>query len=178
MVNHFVRDEFPSADDGDNYFDFLEKLQDEIVYLQLVIDEILSDNLFNNNIYIQLTGMMRYAKNRIFPVFSAFLAEDPNFNQDIYYEFMDIHLMVNYLFDKLQYEIDEVVIKWDFNNAEIKEDIDNLETVNYYLNLIQFQISLFAGIYDSKVSLIEGKISQEVYDDEMESIHKILDDEF
>ena len=177
MVNHFVREDFPSFDDGDSYFVFLERLQDEIIYLQLVFDEIMNNNIFNNNVYIQLTGMIKYTNNRIFPLFSAFLSDDSNFNEDIYFEFMDIHLMVHFLFDKLQYEMDEVIIKWTYNNVVVKDNIDNLESVNYYLNLIQFQISLFTSIFDLKVSLLEGEISQEVYDDEIENIHNVLDDE-
>lgn len=176
MSNQFEEDIFLTIDDGDKYFDYLDDVQKDVSYLHETLETIINENVFNNRVYVEVTGLIKYSKNRLFPLLSSFLAEDENFSNDIYIEFMDIHLMLNFLFDKLQYELDEVLIKSDLTVSTIEDTIDKFESVNYYLTLIEFQISLFLAIFDLKLALIKNQISEDEFMYQIEQLHKILDE--
>ena len=135
------------------------------------IDEIVEKNVFSKEIYVELTGIMNYASKRIFPLLLAFFGQDENFDEDIYPEFMDIQLMVLYLFDKLRYELDEVLLKWNVTDAVIYDEIINLHSVNYLLKLILPQLSLFANVFDLKIQLISGTVDEVEFERRMVEIH-------
>lgn len=172
MSKDLLDDNFLNINDNyDDYIEYVRLIFTEYCEIVEKIDKIIEDNIFSNVTYIELTGIIRYAKKRVFPLLSAFLGQDENFDEDIYPEFMDIQLMALYLFDKLQYNLDEIVIKWKLNEAVIDEDIINLETVNYLLKLILPQLLLLAKLFDLKIQLLEESISEDEYKKRFVEVH-------
>ena len=158
-------------DDYDEYIQYLRLIFTDYYEVIQKLDGIVEENIFSNNVYMELTGIIKYVSKRIFPQLLAFFGQDENFEEDIYPEFMDIQLMVLYLFDKLQYEIDQTIINWNFNDAVIDEDIINLESINYLMKLILPQLTLFAQVFDLKIQLLEGSIDQSTFEKQMVEVH-------
>ena len=165
----------------DNFLNMADDFKEYIKYLRLIFtdysevvesfDNIIEKNVFDKKTYIEFTGMIKYTSKRIFPLLSAFFGQDENFENDIYHEFMDIQLMVLYLFDKLQYELDELILKWNLNDAVIYDELINIESVNYLLKLIMPQLTLFEKVFDLKIQLIEGLIDEKEFDKKIVEIH-------
>lgn len=172
MVGELIDDNFLTMDDNyDKYIQYLHSISS--CYNEIVegFDKIIEENVFNREVYMNLTGIIRYTSKRVFPLFSAFLIQDENFEGDIYPEFMDIQLMVLYLFDKLQYELDEIIRKWNYNDPDIHEEIINLQSINYLFKLIMPQLTLFGEVFNIKIQLIEGIIGEEEFEKKMIEIH-------
>ena len=105
MAKELVNDDFLTMnDDFEEYIKYVNLLLTDYYEIVDKIDKIIENNVFSSETYIELTGIMKYASKRVFPLLLAFFGQDENFEDDIYPEFMDIQLMVLYLFDKLQYE--------------------------------------------------------------------------
>lgn len=171
MVGEIIDDNFVTIDDYEQYIQYLHSIFSEYEEVVEGFDKIIEENRFNKDCYMQLTGLIKYTSKRIFPVLSAFFIHDENFDGDIYAEFMDIQLMVLYLFDKLQYGLDEIIMKWHLNDAVISEEIINLESINYLFKLIMPQLSLFKDVFDIKIQAIEGIIDENEFDKKMIEIH-------
>ncbi len=172
MADEIIDDNFINIeDDYGEYVQFLRLLFTEYIELVEKIDKIIDENVFSGYTYMELTGLIRYASKRVFPLLLAFFGQDENFEDEIYPEFMEIQLMVLYLFDKLQYELDETVIKWNMNDAVIDEDIINLQSVNYLLKLIIAQLALFGNVFDIKIQNIEGTLSNDDYEKRLVEVH-------
>ncbi len=157
-------------DDYEKYIEYLQFLLANYFDVVKKIDMIVEKNIFTSDTYVQLTGQMKYCSKRVFPLLLAFLGQDDHFDEDIYPEFMDMQLMVLYLFDKLQYELDEILLKMDVGE-EIREELIDLESVNYLLKLILPQLSLFANVFSTKISLIKGEISEMDFEKKMIELH-------
>jgi len=168
-------DAFLSMADGDEYFDYLHEINDELELILDVWNKISESNDFNSYVYIQLTGIIKYVKNRLFPLYLTFFGHDENFVNDLYPEYMDIHLMSLFLLDKLQYQLDEAIIKWDMTEAIVVDELTNLGTINYYINLINVQLTLLHQVFTAKIKLMEGTISQKQFDLKIDKIHRSLD---
>lgn len=172
MVGEIIEDNFLTMDDDINqYIQYLRSIFGEYKEIVECFDKIIEENTFNKQAYMELTGIIKYTSKRVFPVLSAFLVQDENFEGDVYPEFMEIQLMVLYLFDKLQYELDEVILKWHLNDAVINEEIINLVSVNYLLKVIMPQLSLFLKVFDYKIQVIEGIIDEAVFEKKMIELH-------
>lgn len=172
MSKNIIDDNFLKIeDDYDKYMEYVRLIFTEYYEIVEKIDKIIDDNIFSNKTYMELTGIIKYASKRVFPLLLAFFGQDDNFDEDIYPEFMDIQLMVLYLFDKLQYELDESIVKWNLNEVIIDDDIINMESVNYLLKLIIAQLVLFTKVFDIKIQLIEGSISENDYERKLVEIH-------
>ncbi len=171
MAKNIAEDNFLKIEDNyQEYIGYVKLIFTEYYEIVEKIDQIIEANIFSNKVYMELTGLIKYASKRVFPLLLAFFGQDENF-EDIYPEFMDIQLMVLYLFDKLQYELDEVVLKWNHNDAVINEEIINIESVNYLLKVIIEQLSLFTKVFDLKIQLIEGTITDEEYERKLVEVH-------
>lgn len=172
MSGEIVDDNFLNMnDDFDQYIKYLRLLFTDYNEIVESFDNIIEKNVFDKQTYVELTGIIKYASKRVFPLLSAFFGQDENFEEDVYQEFMDIQLMVLYLFDKLQYELDEIILKWNLNDAVIYDELINLESVNYLLKLIVPQLFLFVKIFDLKIQLIEGTISETEYQIKLVEVH-------
>lgn len=172
MSKDLVEDNFVSYDENyDEYIKFLRLLFTEFHDNIEIIDNIMDDDVFNNKTYIELVGVTNYIKRRLFPQMLAFFGQDDQFEDDVYPEFMDIQLMVLYLFDKLNYELDQIVMHFNFNIPVFNESMINLESVNYLLKLIYPQLLLFSKIFDLKIQLIEGSIDEKEFDRLMVEVH-------
>ena len=170
--NRLLDDNFLKIeDDYSEYIKYLRLIFTEYYEIIQKLDKIVEENVFCNEVYIELTGLIKYASKRVFPQLLAFFGQDENFEDDVYPEFMDIQLMVLYLFDKLQYELDNTIINWNFNDPVIDEDIINLESINYLMKLILPQLSLFAQVFDLKIQLLEGSITQSSFEKQMIEVH-------
>ena len=172
MSGEIIDDNFLNMnDDFDQYVKYLRLLFTDYNEMVESFDDIVEKNIFNKQTYVELTGIIKYASKRVFPLLTAFFGQDENFEDDVYREFMDIQLMVLYLFDKLQYEMDEIILKWDLNDAVIYDELINLESVNYLLKLIVPQLLLFVKIFDLKIQLIEGTISETEFQMKLVQVH-------
>lgn len=172
MSGEIIDDNFLNMhDDFDQYIKYLRLLFTDYNEIVEKFDNIIEKNVFNKQTYVELTGIIKYTSKRIFPLLSAFFGQDENFEDDVYQEYMDIQLMVLYLFDKLQYELDEIILKWNLNDAVIYDELINLESVNYLLKLIVPQLFLFVKIFDLKIQFIEGTISETEYQIKLVEVH-------
>lgn len=168
----FVEDGFINMDENyDEYVKYLRLLFTEYYENVHLMDTIMEDNVFNSKTYVELTGIVNLMKKRIFPQLFAFFSMDELFEDDIYPEFMDIHLMVLYMFDKLRYELDEVLLHYDYNNPIIDEELIDLENINYLLKMIYPQLSLFAKVFDLKIQVVEGSIDEMEFEKRMIEVH-------
>jgi hypothetical protein len=172
MPGEIIDDNFLKIDDDFNqYIKYLRLIFTDYNEVVVKFDNIIEKNVFDKQTYVELTGIIKYTSKRVFPLLSAFFSQDENFEEDIYHEFMDIQLMVLYLFDKLQYELDEIILKWNLNDAVIYDEIINMESVNYLLKLIMPQLSLFVNVFDLKIQLIEGSITDTEFENKIVEIH-------
>lgn len=172
MVGEISNDNFLTMDDNfDQYIQYIHSIYADYSDVVERFDNIIEEDKFNKQVYIELTGIIKYISKRVFPVLSAFLGQDENFEEDIYPEFMDIQLMVLYLFDKLQYQLDEIILKWNLNDAVIEDQIINLESINYLFKVILPQLMLFRNVFDVKIQLIEGIIDDGEFEKKMIEIH-------
>jgi hypothetical protein len=172
MPGEIIDDNFLKIDDDFNqYIKYLRLIFTDYNEVVEKFDNIIEKNVFDKQTYVELTGIIKYTSKRVFPLLSAFFSQDENFEEDIYHEFMDIQLMVLYLFDKLQYELDEIILKWNLNDAVIYDEIINMESVNYLLKLIMPQLSLFVNVFDLKIQLIEGSITDTEFENKIVEIH-------
>lgn len=172
MAEELVNDNFLTIEDNyEEYLQYINLIFTDYYELVESLDKIVEKNIFSKEVYVELNGIMNYASKRIFPVLLAFFGQDENFDEDIYPEFMDIQLMVLYLFDKLRYELDEVLLKWNMSDAVIYEEIINLHSVNYLLKLILPQLSLFVKVFDLKIQLISGTIDEVEFERKFVEIH-------
>ena len=172
MAGEIIDDNFLTInDDFNKYIQYLRLIFADYAEVVESIDKIIDENVFNKQTYVELTGIIKYTSKRVFPLLSAFFGQDENFENDIYHEFMDIQLMVLYLFDKLQYELDEIILKWNLNDAVIKDELINIESVNYLLKLIMPQLLLFVNVFDLKIQQSEGSISEDEFEKKMVEIH-------
>ncbi|MBE6486812.1 MAG: hypothetical protein E7Z85_08245 [Methanosphaera stadtmanae] len=172
MPGEIIDDNFLKMDDDFNqYIKYLRLIFTDYNEVVEKFDNIIEKNVFDKQTYVELTGIIKYTSKRVFPLLSAFFGQDENFEEDIYHEFMDIQLMVLYLFDKLQYELDEIILKWNLNDAVIYDEIINMESVNYLLKLIMPQLSLFVNVFDLKIQLVEGSITDTEFENKIVEIH-------
>jgi len=172
MVGEITNDNFLTMNDNfDQYIEYIHSIYADYSDVVERFDNIVEEDTFNKQVYIELTGMIKYISKRVFPLLSAFLGQDDNFDEDIYPEFMDIQLMVLYLFDKLQYQLDEIILKWNLNDAVIESQIINLESINYLFKLIIPQLTLFQKVFGVKIQLIEGIIDEGEFEKQMIEIH-------
>ena len=172
MTKELVDDNFLTMeDDFDEYKKYINLLFTDYYEIVDKMDNIVENNVFSGETYVELTGLIKYASKRVFPLLLAFFGQDENFEEDIYPEFMDIQLMVLYLFDKLQYELDEALIKYNISEVVVYEEIINLESINYLLKLILPQLSLFTKVFDLKIQLIDGTINKGEFEHKMVEIH-------
>lgn len=158
-------------DDFEGYVKYLHLLFTDYYELVEKLDNVVEKNVFSQEVYVEVSGIIKYASKRVFPLLLTFFSHDDNFDEDIYPEFMDIQLMVLYLFDKLQYEMDEQMLKWNVNDVVIYEEIINLESINYLFKLILPQLLLFVKVFDTKIENIEGKIGDEEFEQKMIEVH-------
>ena len=175
MAKELVVDDFLTMDEDYNeYVKYVNLLFTDYYEIVEKMDGIVEKNVFSSEAYVELTGLIKYASKRVFPLLLAFFGQDENFEDDIYPEFMDIQLMVLYLFDKLQYELDEALIKYSITDVVVYDEIINLESVNYLLKLILPQLSLFTKVFDLKIQLIDGTIDDVEYERKMIEIHDTM----
>lgn len=172
MSGEIIDDNFlKMSDDFKQYIQYLHLIFTDYKEVVEKFDNIIENNQFDKQTYVELTGIIKYTSKRVFPLLSAFLGQDENFEDDIYHEFMDIQLMVLFLFDKLQYELDEVILKWNLNDAVISDEIINMESVNYLLKLVMPQLFLFMNVFDIKIQFIEGSITDMEFEKKFIEIH-------
>ena len=99
MAGEIIDDNFLTInDDFNKYIQYLRLIFADHAEVVESIDKIIDENVFNKQTYVELTGIIKYTSKRVFPLLSAFFGQDENFENDIYHEFMDIQLMVLYLF--------------------------------------------------------------------------------
>ncbi|RAP47895.1 MAG: hypothetical protein BZ135_01355 [Methanosphaera sp. rholeuAM6] len=175
MAKELVNDDFLTMnDDFEEYIKYVNLLLTDYYEIVDKIDKIIENNVFSSETYIELTGIMKYASKRVFPLLLAFFGQDENFEDDIYPEFMDIQLMVLYLFDKLQYELDEALLNYNVSDVLVYEEIINLESINYLLKIILPQLSLFTKVFDLKIQFIDGTIDDVEFERKMVEIHDTM----
>ena len=96
-----------------------------------------------------------------------------NHNGNVKYDILGRknYVVTNSMNQKYQYELDEIILKWNLNDAVIYDELINLESVNYLLKLIVPQLFLFVKIFDLKIQLIEGTISETEYQIKLVEVH-------